>query len=137
MLGGETLSGEAITSLYRRIADGDLTEGQGSVREEDVREAYLARILDDVRLDRPLKAVVDCGNGVAGELGPALIERLGAETVPLFAEIDGTFPNHHPDPGKPENLVDLIRTVKETDADIGLAFDGDGDRLGVITPPAS
>ncbi|WP_108447359.1 phosphomannomutase/phosphoglucomutase [Halomonas denitrificans] len=134
VLGGETLSGEAITALHTRLATGDLAEGQGSVREEDVREAYLARILGDVSLARPIKAVVDCGNGVAGELGPALVERLGAETVPLFAEIDGTFPNHHPDPGKPENLEDLIRTVQETGADIGLAFDGDGDRLGVITP---
>ncbi|WP_416138217.1 phosphomannomutase/phosphoglucomutase [Halomonas sp. HK25] len=134
VLGGETLSGEAITALYTRIVENALTEGQGSVRDVDVRSAYLARILSDVRLARPLKAVVDCGNGVAGELGPQLIEMLGAETIPLFAEIDGTFPNHHPDPGKPENLGDLIRTVQETGADIGLAFDGDGDRLGVITP---
>ncbi|PRY70822.1 phosphomannomutase/phosphoglucomutase [Halomonas ventosae] len=134
VLGGETLSGEAITALHTRLAGGELSEGQGSVRQEDVRDAYLARILGDITLARPIKAVVDCGNGVAGELGPALVERLGAETVPLFAEIDGTFPNHHPDPGKPENLQDLIRTVQETGADIGLAFDGDGDRLGVITP---
>lgn len=134
VLGGETLSGEAITALHTRITTGDLAEGAGSVREVDVRSAYLARILADVRLARPLKAVVDCGNGVAGELGPALIEKLGVETLPLFAEIDGTFPNHHPDPGKPENLQDLIRAVQESGADIGLAFDGDGDRLGVITP---
>ena len=134
VLAGETLSGEAITALHTRLTTGDLAEGAGSVREVDVRSAYLARILADVRLARPLKAVVDCGNGVAGELGPALIEKLGVETLPLFAEIDGTFPNHHPDPGKPENLQDLIRAVKESGADIGLAFDGDGDRLGVITP---
>ncbi len=134
VLGGETLSGEAITALYRRIESGDLAEGQGSVRHADVRDAYLERIVGDIKLERPLKAVVDCGNGVAGELGPKLIEMLGAETVPLFAEIDGTFPNHHPDPGKVENLQDVMRTVKETGADIGLAFDGDGDRLGVVTP---
>ncbi|CAM3383805.1 phosphomannomutase/phosphoglucomutase [Halomonas lysinitropha] len=134
VLGGETLSGDAIAALHARIAEGDLASGQGSVSEQDLREAYLRRILGDVSLDRPLKAVVDCGNGVAGELGPQLIEKLGAETVPLFAEIDGNFPNHHPDPGKLENLQDLIRTVQETGADIGLAFDGDGDRLGVITP---
>ncbi|WP_104204812.1 phosphomannomutase/phosphoglucomutase [Billgrantia saliphila] len=134
VLGGETLSGEAITALYRRIEAGDLAEGQGSVRHEDVRDAYLERIVGDVKLERPIKAVVDCGNGVAGELGPKLIERLGAETVPLFAEIDGNFPNHHPDPGKVENLQDVMRAVKETGADIGLAFDGDGDRLGVVTP---
>ncbi|MFO8047087.1 MAG: phosphomannomutase/phosphoglucomutase [Halomonas sp.] len=134
VLAGETLSGEAITALHTRIVENALADGQGSVREVDVRSAYLARILSDVRLARPLKAVVDCGNGVAGELGPQLIETLGAEMIPLFAEIDGTFPNHHPDPGKPENLVDLIRTVQASGADIGLAFDGDGDRLGVITP---
>ncbi|MDZ7854501.1 MAG: phosphomannomutase/phosphoglucomutase, partial [Halomonas sp.] len=134
VLGGETLSGDAITALHARIAEGELASGQGGVSEQDLREAYLERILGDVALARPLKAVVDCGNGVAGELGPELVEKLGAETLPLFAEIDGTFPNHHPDPGKPENLQDLIRTVQETGADIGLAFDGDGDRLGVITP---
>ncbi len=134
VLGGETLSGDAITALHARIKEGDLVSGQGSVSEQDLRETYLQRILGDVVLTRPLKVVVDCGNGVAGELGPQLVEKLGAETLPLFAEIDGTFPNHHPDPGKPENLQDLIRTVQESGADIGLAFDGDGDRLGVITP---
>ncbi|MGO2132202.1 MAG: phosphomannomutase/phosphoglucomutase [Halomonas sp.] len=134
VLAGETLSGEAITDLHRRLEQGDLSEGNGSVSQADVREAYLERILSDVSLARPLKAVVDCGNGVAGELGPALISRLGVDTIPLFAEIDGTFPNHHPDPGKPENLEDLINEVKRSGADIGLAFDGDGDRLGVVTP---
>ncbi|MCW4152488.1 phosphomannomutase/phosphoglucomutase [Halomonas sp. 18H] len=134
VLGGETLSGETITDLHRRLQEGDLSEGAGEVSEQDLRDAYLERILGDVSLARPLKAVVDCGNGVAGELGPKLIERLGAETIPLFAEIDGTFPNHHPDPGKPENLQDLIAEVQSSGADIGLAFDGDGDRLGVITP---
>ncbi|MGM0616083.1 MAG: phosphomannomutase/phosphoglucomutase [Pseudomonadota bacterium] len=134
VLGGETLSGEAISALYQRIVDNQLASGQGEVREEDVRERYLERVIGDIKVKRPLKAVVDCGNGVAGEMGPQLIQRLGVETLPLFAEIDGTFPNHHPDPGKPENLKDLIAKVKETNADIGLAFDGDGDRLGVITP---
>ncbi|OAZ97210.1 phosphomannomutase/phosphoglucomutase [Halomonas sp. G11] len=134
VLDGDTLSGDAITALYERLQSGDLTQGEGRIRQEDVRDAYLTRILGDVTINRPIKAVVDCGNGVAGELGPQLIERLGVDTIPLFDEIDGTFPNHHPDPGKPENLQDLIRTVQETGADIGLAFDGDGDRLGVITP---
>lgn len=134
VLGGETLSGEAISALHQRIVDQQLASGQGEVRQADVREHYLERIISDIQVKRPLKAVVDCGNGVAGELGPQLIERLGVETLPLFAEIDGTFPNHHPDPGKPENLKDLIAKVQETGADIGLAFDGDGDRLGVITP---
>ncbi|WP_110686193.1 phosphomannomutase/phosphoglucomutase [Salinicola aestuarinus] len=139
VIGGVALSGQAITALYERLRNNDLTEGDGALEQRDIAPAYLDRILGDVRLEthqrsRPLKAVVDCGNGVAGELGPRLIEALGVETIPLFAEIDGDFPNHHPDPGKPENLVDLIRKVKETGADIGLAFDGDGDRVGVVTP---
>lgn len=134
VLAGETLSGDTITDLYRRLQEGDLAQGEGSLREEDVRERYLEQITGDVVVKRPLKAVVDCGNGVAGELGPELIRRLGVDTIPLFDEIDGNFPNHHPDPGKPENLQDLIKTMQETGADIGLAFDGDGDRLGVVTP---
>ncbi|WP_227369096.1 phosphomannomutase/phosphoglucomutase [Halomonas sp. M20] len=134
VLDGVTLSGDAITALYERIQNDDLESGQGTIREEDMRDAYLDRILGDVTLERKLKAVVDCGNGVAGELGPKLIERLGVETIKLFDDIDGTFPNHHPDPGKLENLQDVIASVKETGADIGLAFDGDGDRLGVVTP---
>lgn len=134
VLGGETLSGDAIKALFERIQSGALTTGQGSISQQDVRERYLTRILGDVKINRPVKAVVDCGNGVAGELGPQLLARLGIETIPLFAEIDGHFPHHHPDPGKPENMQDLIRTVHETGADIGLAFDGDGDRLGVVTP---
>ncbi|MAM58160.1 MAG: phosphomannomutase/phosphoglucomutase [Salinicola sp.] len=139
VLDGVAISGEAITDLLERIRSGELTEGEGSLQRRDIGEAYLQRILGDLslapgRAGRPLKVVVDCGNGVAGELGPRLIEALGAETIPLFAEIDGDFPNHHPDPGKPENLVDLIAKVRETGADIGLAFDGDGDRLGVVTP---
>src|SRR5699024_10712210 len=117
VLAGETLSGEAITDLHRRLEQGDLSERQGSVDQMDVREAYLERILGDVILGRPLKSVVDCGNGVAGERGPALIGRLGVDTIPLYAEIDGTFPNHHPDPGQPENLADLIDEVKRSGAD--------------------
>ena len=136
VLSGETLSGDAITALFERIQSGNLDSSldnaQGSITQQDVRERYLTRILGDVKINRPIKAVVDCGNGVAGELGPQLLARLGIETIPLFAEIDGHFPNHHPDPGKPENVQDLIRKVHETGADIGLAFDGDGDRLGVV-----
>ncbi|ALM51309.1 phosphomannomutase/phosphoglucomutase [Halomonas huangheensis] len=134
VLGGDALCGDTITALYDRITTDDLRNGQGKVSHYDMRDTYLERILADVKLERPLKAVVDCGNGVAGELGPKLIERLGCETIPLFDEIDGSFPNHHPDPGKPENLKDLIKAVGEHQADIGLAFDGDGDRLGIITP---
>ncbi|WP_404376688.1 phosphomannomutase/phosphoglucomutase [Vreelandella aquamarina] len=134
VLAGETLSGDAITALFERIQAGNFTQGQGNVSSQDLRARYLERIMGDVKVERPLSAVVDCGNGVAGELGPQLIQRLGVTTTPLFDEIDGRFPNHHPDPGKPENLQDLIRHVQQSGADIGLAFDGDGDRLGVVTP---
>lgn len=134
MLAGETLSGDAITDLYRRIVENDLSEGSGSFVEKDVSEAYLARIVSDITLKRPMKVVVDTGNGVAGELAPKLMKQLGCEVVPLFTEIDGNFPNHHPDPGDPANMQDLIRVVAETTADLGLGFDGDGDRVGVITP---
>ncbi|RKR04476.1 phosphomannomutase [Kushneria sinocarnis] len=134
VLDGVTLANEEIADLHRRIREDDLRTGSGSYRAHDIRPAYLERILGDVQLERPLKAVVDCGNGVTGELGPELIRRLGVETIPLFDEIDGRFPNHHPDPGKFENLEDLIAKVRETGADIGLAFDGDGDRVGVVTP---
>ncbi len=134
MLAGETLSGDAITDLYRRIVENDLSEGSGSLVEKDVSEAYLARIVSDITLKRPMKVVVDTGNGVAGELAPKLMKQLGCEVVPLFTDIDGNFPNHHPDPGDPANMQDLIRVVAETTADLGLGFDGDGDRVGVITP---
>ena len=134
VIAGQTLSGERIQGLYQRLVNQDLSEGQGTLSHVDLREQYLERIASDVKLKRPLKVVVDTGNGVAGELAPELMKRLGCEVVSLFTEIDGTFPNHHPDPGEPENMVDLIRTVKETGADLGLGFDGDGDRVGVITP---
>jgi len=133
MLGGETLSGDAIQGLYQRTQTGDFAQGQGSQSSEDVRRAYLDRIVGDIAVAAPLKVVVDAGNGIAGELAPMLVEELGCEVVPLYCEVDGDFPNHHPDPGKPANLADLIARVAEENADIGLAFDGDGDRLGVVT----
>jgi len=133
MLGGETLSGDAIQGLYQRTQNGDLVSGQGSQSSADVRRAYLDRIVGDIAVAAPLKVVVDAGNGIAGELGPLLIEELGCEVVPLYCNVDGDFPNHHPDPGKPANLEDLIAKVKEEKADIGVAFDGDGDRIGVVT----
>ncbi|MCL1826053.1 MAG: phosphomannomutase/phosphoglucomutase [Betaproteobacteria bacterium] len=133
VLGGETLFGEKILALRQRIADGDLTHGAGTWREADVTSDYIARIAGDVKLARPMKIAIDCGNGVAGAIAPALFNRLGCEVTELFCEVDGRFPNHHPDPSKPENLRDLIRALAETDAELGLAFDGDGDRLGVVT----
>ncbi len=133
MLGGETLSGDAIQKLLQRIRTGDFASGHGAQSQEDVRRAYLDRIVGDIAVAAPLKVVVDAGNGIAGELAPLLIEELGCEVIPLYCEVDGNFPNHHPDPGKPENLADLIERVRAEGADIGLAFDGDGDRLGVVT----
>jgi phosphomannomutase / phosphoglucomutase len=133
VLGGETLAGVAIQGLRQRIAAGDLASGQGSVRQADVRSAYLERILSDVKLARPMKIVIDAGNGVGGGIAPELFKRLGCELTELFCEVDGNFPNHHPDPSKPENLQDVIAALKNTDAELGLAFDGDGDRLGVVT----
>ncbi|MFP5344545.1 MAG: phosphomannomutase/phosphoglucomutase [Gammaproteobacteria bacterium] len=133
VLGGETLSGEAISALRTRIVQGDLTQGAGAWKSVDVAPDYIARVTSDVRLARPLKIVVDCGNGVAGMLAPRVLRALGCEVTELFCEVDGRFPNHHPDPSQPENLEDLIRAVKSGGAELGLAFDGDGDRLGVVT----
>jgi len=133
MLGGNTLSGDDIQKIYNRIILQDFSEGQGNRSEQEVDRIYLDTILNDIAVAAPLKVVVDAGNGVAGGIAPELIEELGCEVIPLFCDVDGTFPNHHPDPGKPENLQDLIAAVKEHDADIGLAFDGDGDRIGVVT----
>src|SRR5690606_27600108 len=117
----------------RRLETGDLQTGSGSYRTEEVGEAYLQRIAGDVRLARPMRIAVDCGNGVPGAFAPALYRRLGCEVQELFCEVDGSFPNHHPDPSQPKNLQDLIAALKAGDAEIGLAFDGDGDRLGVVT----
>jgi phosphomannomutase/phosphoglucomutase len=133
VIGGTTLAQEAIQALKRRIEAGDLKTGQGQRRQADVGEAYVRKIVGDVKLARPMKIVMDCGNGVAGAIAPALFEQLGCEIVPLYCEVDGHFPNHHPDPSKPENLADVIRALRETDAELGIAFDGDGDRLGVVT----
>ncbi len=134
MIAGETLAEERIQGLKRRLHDNELTEGEGEIEEMDLNDHYLDRVLESVVVAQPCKVVVDCGNGVAGELAPRLLEELGCEVVPLYCNIDGDFPNHHPDPAEPENLKDLIDVVKDEQADIGLAFDGDGDRLGVVTP---
>ena len=135
VVGGETLSGDAITDLYSRIAEDRLHDAAspGRLEQRDINDDYIERVSSDVQIERPLKIVVDAGNGVAGELGPRVLEAIGAEVTPLYCEIDGTFPNHHPDPSEPHNLTDLIRMVERLDADLGIAFDGDGDRLGVVT----
>ncbi len=133
VLAGETLAGDAIQALKKRIEQGDLASGAGSYTEQDVGAEYISRIVSDVKPARPMKIAVDCGNGVAGAFAPALYRKMGCEVTELFCEVDGTFPNHHPDPSVPKNLEDLIRAVRTSDAEIGLAFDGDGDRLGVVT----
>jgi phosphomannomutase / phosphoglucomutase len=133
VLGGKTLHGELIQDLRRRIADDDLSHGAGAFSRAEVDTAYVERVLSDVRLARPMKIVVDCGNGIAGAIAPQLLRGLGCELIELFCDVDGTFPNHHPDPSKPENLEDVIHALRASDAELGLAFDGDGDRLGVVT----
>jgi phosphomannomutase/phosphoglucomutase len=134
VVGGETLAGERIQELRRRILENRLATGTGTVTQQNVRDAYLERILSDVKLERKLRIAIDCGNGVAGETAPELMRRLGCESVELFCDVDGNFPNHHPDPSQPENLEDLLEAVKKHKLDVGLAFDGDGDRVGVISP---
>jgi phosphomannomutase/phosphoglucomutase len=134
VVGGETLSEGAIQDLYQRIATGALESGgQGSLRHVEVVTDYIERITSDVQAERRLKIVVDCGNGIPGAVAPQVLEGIGCEVIPLYCEVDGNFPNHHPDPSDPHNLEDLIHSVKQTGADVGIAFDGDGDRLGVVT----
>ncbi|CDW94811.1 MULTISPECIES: phosphomannomutase/phosphoglucomutase [unclassified Thiomonas] len=134
VLGGNALFGEQIQELLALTRSEAFAQGQGSTRQASIVEDYLGRIEGDIKLARPMKVVVDCGNGVSGAFAPRLLRSLGCEVVELFCEVDGTFPNHHPDPADPHNLEDLIRTVRDTGAELGLAFDGDGDRLGVVTP---
>ncbi|MBM3338413.1 MAG: phosphomannomutase/phosphoglucomutase [Betaproteobacteria bacterium] len=160
MVGGNTLYGESIQDLYRAICETHLSPGnrpreslpaeasksprapvnsisRGSVSQIDMRERYLARVVSDIKLARGMKIAIDCGNGVAGAFAQELFQRLGCEVVPLYCEVDGNFPNHHPDPADPHNLEDLMRVLNNTDCEIGLAFDGDGDRLGVVTKSGS
>ncbi len=133
MLAGDTLAGAAIQALRQRIADNDLHSGAGSYRTHDIRAAYLQRIVSSIKLARPMHIAVDCGNGVAGATAPELYRRLDCTVQELFCEVDGSFPNHHPDPSQPKNLEDLIAALRSGSAELGLAFDGDGDRLGIVT----
>jgi phosphomannomutase/phosphoglucomutase len=132
VIAGETLAQEGIKKLYQRIQQGEFVSGSGSEESRNLVPDYLGQITADVALAQPLKVAVDCGNGVAGALVPRLLQGLGCEVIGLYCDVDGHFPNHHPDPSKPENLQDLIKMVKDEGCDIGLAFDGDGDRLGVV-----
>ena len=134
VLGGRAIYGDEILGLRKIIEDESwrLAEG-GRVRHVDIEAAYRERIVGDIRLQRPMKIVVDSGNGVAGASAPAIFRALGCEVIELFSEVDGHFPNHHPDPSKPENLRDLTQALVAHQAELGLAFDGDGDRLGIVT----
>ncbi len=133
VLGDETLAEETIQGLRRRIELDDFHGGdEGAYRALDIMPDYMARVVGDIKLASQMKVVVDCGNGVAGVIAPELFRKLGCDVIELFCEVDGSFPNHHPDPSQPKNLQDMILAVKAYDADLGFAFDGDGDRLGVV-----
>jgi phosphomannomutase / phosphoglucomutase len=135
VLAGEAIYGDAIQGLYQAIERDDFQPAarQGQYSTHDIKAAYVERIVGDVKIARPIKIAVDCGNGVAGMVAGDLFRAMGCDVIELFCDVDGHFPNHHPDPAHPENLQDLIECLKTTDAEIGLAFDGDGDRLGVVT----
>ena len=133
VLAGETLSGETIQSLRARIETGDLAHGAGSYTQYDITPEYIARIASDIKLARPLNITVDCGNGVAGDFAAMLYRKLGCTVTEMYCDVDGNFPNHHPDPSQPENLLDLMHALAGNDSELGMAFDGDGDRLGVVT----
>jgi len=134
VMGGRAIYGEDIQALRRMMETQTWSlRAGGSVRNLNVLAPYVARIVGDIRLARKMKVVVDCGNGIAGASAPAIFRAIGCEVIELFSEVDGNFPNHHPDPSKPENLADLIAALKNSDAELGLAFDGDGDRLGIVT----
>jgi phosphomannomutase/phosphoglucomutase len=132
LIAGNTMFGDGIMALHDSIVNGELNEGEGSYTEQDVKGEYMDRIVSDVKLARPLNIAVDCGNGVAGVLAVELFTRLGCNVTELFCDVDGNFPNHHPDPSKPENLEDLKKAMRDNDLDLGLAFDGDGDRVGIL-----
>ena len=130
---GTTLSAERIQDVKQRIIDNNFAQGAGTYTQEEVIDDYIERIVSDVKPARKMKIVIDCGNGVGGATAPQVFNQLGCEVIELFSEVDGTFPNHHPDPSQVENLQDLIKAVKDNDAELGLAFDGDADRLGVVS----
>ena len=135
VLAGRAIYGADIQALHRIMASETWNRpaSAGSISQANVESAYRDRIVSGIKLARPMKIVIDSGNGIAGASAPAIFRALGCEVIELFSEVDGNFPNHHPDPSKPENLADLIKTLQSSDAELGLAFDGDGDRLGIVT----
>ena len=138
VMGGKAIYGDDIQALHQMMVNESwVLRGDGTRTAVDVLPAYSEKIVGDIRLERPLRIVVDCGNGVAGASAPAILRAIGCEVIELYSEVDGNFPNHHPDPSKPENLRDLIAALQASDAELGLAFDGDGDRLGIVTRDGS
>jgi len=133
VMGGRAIYGDDIQKLKARIDSEDYVRAKGRSAKMDIRAEYAARIVGDAKLARPMKVVCDSGNGIPGASAPGILKALGCEVIDLYSKVDGDFPNHHPDPSKPENLADLIKVVHATGAEVGLAFDGDGDRLGVVT----
>ena len=133
VLNSETLANEKIIGLYQRIIDQNFVSGDGDYKSSFITDDYVQAIVNDITITKPLRIVIDAGNGIAGDLGVRLFEELGCHVTPLFCEVDGNFPNHHPDPSVPDNLKDLIEMVKSEEADVGIAFDGDGDRLGIVS----
>ena len=133
VMAGRAIYGQDIQRLRQRIESETYTRRKGRSAAMDIVPEYSARIVGDCKLARPMKIVVDSGNGIPGATSPDILRALGCEVVELYSEVDGNFPNHHPDPSKPENLAELIKTVRTTGAELGLAFDGDGDRLGLVT----
>lgn len=133
VIGGETLFEAAILKLHQRIVSRDLHNGKGNIEEKAIIDDYTKRVVSDIKLQHPLKVVIDCGNGVGGVVAPNLFRELGCEVIELFCDVDGNFPNHHPDPSVPKNLQDIIAAIKKHNADVGFALDGDADRVGVVT----
>ncbi|GAB4392062.1 MAG: hypothetical protein Tsb005_04490 [Gammaproteobacteria bacterium] len=133
VIAGDTLSGKRIQALYQRIVHKDFASGKGELRQANVIEPYQQRILRDIKIAKPLKIVIDCGHGIAGDIAPGIFSALGCEVIPLYCEVDGDFPHHHPDPSDLANLQDLIAAVQARKADLGIAFDGDADRVGLVT----
>jgi phosphomannomutase len=134
VMAGRAIYGDEIQALRQMMeSESWLLQAGGTVRNVNVQAPYRDAIASDIRLKRPMKIVVDSGNGIAGATAPEIFRKIGCEVIELHSEVDGSFPNHHPDPSKLENLADLIHALKETDAELGFAFDGDGDRLGVVT----
>lgn len=134
VMNGVTLSGDTIQSLKQRIKTKTFERGSGKLSQQDLRDTYIKRITGDIKIGRKIKLIVDCGNGVAGEMAPKLFRALGCDVTEMYCEIDGNFPNHHPDPSQPETLEDIIHRVTSEGYEVGFAFDGDGDRLGVVAP---